>query len=1197
MDLRELENYRLTDTVKFHDELNPKLWDRREQLQSEVRDQLLKIADDFKEFLGVADLEIKDITVSGSNAAYTYTNNSDIDLHLVVDLPRADASEVYRELFDAKKYQYNSEHDFTVRGYDVELYVQNANEPHVSQGIYSVLNDEWVKVPSRRRPDINDISVISKYEDLSHRVDQAVETGQLEKLEALSRKITAMRRSGLAKTGEFGAENLAFKLLRNRGDLERLKSARLAAKDQAMSLDERDRTSSKQNTKWGKFGGLWFPGFDNAGQKNDADLVTPSDIGIEEAQDNSVLDIKQLVKQFTKFCQSELNTSSAPKIKIKRDPEWSRRNNTFGRFDSASNEIVISVADRHPVDVMRTLAHELVHLHQNSISELPPGAGETGSEWEDEANAVAGRIMRDFAELHPEQFNRDTVSESSGYIPVTDREARDPRYSMAITQDIKPGETKRQAAKMGFKTNRAGVPPTAKSNGLVESLTRRLQAIKEDQDLVNEEDLEEVAMSPGALQKFMQSDAAAGMMAGFEAELIFKGLASDPEQIEDMEPDYDEDRRPGSIDDVIDFFDSGPYADASPRELGQLRSGLEEDYFEWADERIGIDWDEQAEDYINDYIDENDLFDQDAAGDQAAEELGNDDEGEVDRRVRELRAAFVEKVLEEQSDIYNDAFNEFRSTVLDDYSDSEWLSDTDRYMSDIQTEYGLTWPYMIPVGDSDEGGFNEYNAGQLADSLQNALGITKTVVSTGYHSARRDAESWIIEPDSSLQPDESDDMAVEIVSPPLPLEQAFEILPKFFEWAAKEQAYANNSTGFHMSVSLPDHDAGNLDFTKLALFLGDQYVLEQFGRTANYYAASAMKKIKNRITTDNATEILSNMQKQLDEFAASSLSDASGFGKYTSINPKNGYVEFRSAGGADYMDDLKKLQNTLLRYSRALQLAMDSTAERSEYVKKLYKLLSPAETQSVTDPATGRTQTRVKGKTSQDPIWLFSQYAAGALPRDELKNFVRQVQSSRTEKKDTEAGLPPRNQYGNYEIVYQPNGGVVYRFQADDQYQAQQALNIWVNTFRNAATDADEFAVRAVVDQMPRMNDAGNYEIFSRSSGNAIWRFDADNDNDASEVLEYWRENKRTPAAGPASNFGVRRVSADARRNQPAQTSSDNNDLPFRVTYRLPGQERPAVHRVDAENQVLARSKFLRMAQEGGFRTDEVEIVSVEQLR
>ena len=92
MDLRELENYRLSDAVKFNDELNPRLWGPDQHLLPAVRERLLAIADDFRESLGI-DVQVKDITVSGSNAAYTYTPHSDIDLHLVVDLPEADASE------------------------------------------------------------------------------------------------------------------------------------------------------------------------------------------------------------------------------------------------------------------------------------------------------------------------------------------------------------------------------------------------------------------------------------------------------------------------------------------------------------------------------------------------------------------------------------------------------------------------------------------------------------------------------------------------------------------------------------------------------------------------------------------------------------------------------------------------------------------------------------------------------------------------------------------------------------------------------------------------------------------------------------------------------------------------------------------------------------------------------------------------
>jgi hypothetical protein len=79
MQITELDQYNLADAVKFHRRLNPRIWGRDEHLLPEVRNKLLDIAADFQEFLGVEDLDVQDITVSGSNAAYSYTKNSDID--------------------------------------------------------------------------------------------------------------------------------------------------------------------------------------------------------------------------------------------------------------------------------------------------------------------------------------------------------------------------------------------------------------------------------------------------------------------------------------------------------------------------------------------------------------------------------------------------------------------------------------------------------------------------------------------------------------------------------------------------------------------------------------------------------------------------------------------------------------------------------------------------------------------------------------------------------------------------------------------------------------------------------------------------------------------------------------------------------------------------------------------------------------
>ncbi len=149
MNINELDSFNLADAVKFNEELNPRIW-QGSRMRPEVRKKLLAIARDFKQSLGLSDLEVKDITLSGSNAGYTYTPHSDIDLHLVVDMPQAETDEVYRELFNAKKYQYNDEHNLSIGGYPVELYVQPVNQPHHSQGIYSVLNNDWTAIPRKR---------------------------------------------------------------------------------------------------------------------------------------------------------------------------------------------------------------------------------------------------------------------------------------------------------------------------------------------------------------------------------------------------------------------------------------------------------------------------------------------------------------------------------------------------------------------------------------------------------------------------------------------------------------------------------------------------------------------------------------------------------------------------------------------------------------------------------------------------------------------------------------------------------------------------------------------------------------------------------------------------------------------------------------------------------------------------------------
>lgn len=395
MNILELDSFNLANAVKFHDRLNPLLWDSREHLHPEIHSQLIKIADDFRDSLGVNNLELRDITISGSNAAYSYTPHSDIDLHLIVDLSGVDHPEIYRELFDAKKAIYNGEHTITIKGIPVELYVQDAAQDHHSQGIYSIINNDWIQIPRRVQADIDDMSVRSKYADLSNRIDKVVKTEDLTKMNELAAKIKKMRQEGLAEHGEFGPENLVFKMLRNQGHIEQLRTARHEAKSKELSLKERVR---KPKTIYGYSRDLV-----------DEVAITPGGVSdhtkmFVEKDEEPANSQQEIIEDFIDFCSAQLSLAKEINLRIRRDPEWSVRNKTFGRYDQQTNELNVGVSGRHIMDILRTVAHELVHQRQNETQEMPPDAGADGSEYENEANAQAAVLMRRYGKLHPELF-------------------------------------------------------------------------------------------------------------------------------------------------------------------------------------------------------------------------------------------------------------------------------------------------------------------------------------------------------------------------------------------------------------------------------------------------------------------------------------------------------------------------------------------------------------------------------------------------------------------------------------------------------------------------------------------------------------------------------------------------------------------------------------------------------------------------
>jgi hypothetical protein len=110
------------------------------------------------------------------------------------------------------------------------------------------------------------------------------------------------------------------------------------------------------------------------------------------------------LNDFLSHAKNELGLESLPKINLVNSKEIAIQNRSFGGYSPGLKEINVNTAGRHPADVYRTLAHELVHYKQDLDGRLTVDAGETGSTFENEANTLAGVIMRNYGRANPKIY-------------------------------------------------------------------------------------------------------------------------------------------------------------------------------------------------------------------------------------------------------------------------------------------------------------------------------------------------------------------------------------------------------------------------------------------------------------------------------------------------------------------------------------------------------------------------------------------------------------------------------------------------------------------------------------------------------------------------------------------------------------------------------------------------------------------------
>ena len=218
-DLEAVKSFRVKD------ELNPKIWDDF-KIDDEVREDLLKIAEDF---YGSTDLEadVEDIVLTGSLANYNWSEKySDYDLHILIDFTKVnDAIELVKKYVDSAKSVWNKEHDIKIKGYEVEVYIQDISEPHKSTGVFSLLNNKWNVKPEEFdfEPDEDMIaekgkSVMMMVDELEEQVDEDKYDAFIEKVQKVWERVKNYRKSGLdSEGGELSMGNLVFKFLRRNG--------------------------------------------------------------------------------------------------------------------------------------------------------------------------------------------------------------------------------------------------------------------------------------------------------------------------------------------------------------------------------------------------------------------------------------------------------------------------------------------------------------------------------------------------------------------------------------------------------------------------------------------------------------------------------------------------------------------------------------------------------------------------------------------------------------------------------------------------------------------------------------------------------------------------------------------------------------------------------------------------------------------
>ena len=283
-----------------------------------------------------------------------------------------------QKYFNEVKNNWNKTHKLKINDNHIELYIQDINEPNAAQGIYSLLNNKWVKIPKYEKIDIPDIDINRKAEPFKFEINKLISNPDLNKINLLKKRLKNFRKTGLTDEGEYSLENLAYKELRNSGYLDKLRE---------LEINTIDSQLLKENATYSNY-----------------------------------IDYKQQIKDLTKYMiENGLNITPLPKVVFKHN-NINNAKDFLGKtayYDPIDKAIIIYTEGRHPKDIVRSFSHEMIH-HMQNIEDRLGNITTTNTQEDDhlndleaEANLKGTMTFRNWTDV----VKKNNISESKSKDP------------------------------------------------------------------------------------------------------------------------------------------------------------------------------------------------------------------------------------------------------------------------------------------------------------------------------------------------------------------------------------------------------------------------------------------------------------------------------------------------------------------------------------------------------------------------------------------------------------------------------------------------------------------------------------------------------------------------------------------------------------------------------------------------------------